>query len=1022
MASTANTHNGEIDEGLYSRQLYVLGIEAMKKMSASNVLIVGLKGLGCEIAKNVILAGVKSVTLHDPEKVQIADLSSQFYLTESDIGKPRAEVSAPRLAELNQYVPVSVLDKELTADSIAGFKCVVATDIPLERKLELSEFAHKNGIYFISTETRGLFGYTFNDFGESFIVEDTNGEAPLSGIIASIEQSAEGVVTCLDESRHGLEDGQYVTFSEVQGMTELNGCEPRKVTVLGPYTFSIGNTTSLSPYARGGLFQQVKMPEKLSFPSFKEALENPEYLYSDFAKFDRPAQLHVGFQALHEFSTTHGGKLPRPGNDEDAAEVIRLTHQINDKWSQKTELDDELIKKLSYQAAGDLPPMVAVFGGLVAQEVLKACTGKFSPIKNFMYFDALECLPIGFKPTEEDLTPTGSRYDGQIAVFGRKFQEKIANYREFLVGSGAIGCEMLKNWAMMGLATGPNGVIHITDMDTIEKSNLNRQFLFRPNDVGSLKSVTAAAAVGKMNPDINDKIVTRQDRVGVETENIYNDEFFGNLDCVTNALDNVETRKYMDQRCVFYRKPLLESGTLGTKGNTQVVVPFLTESYSDSQDPPEKSIPMCTLKNFPNAIEHTIQWSRDLFAGLFVQPAESVNAYLTSPDYVETSLGQGSEFSKMETLTSIRNYLVSDRPLSFDDCIVWARKRFEELYNNNIQQLLYNFPKDSVTSSGQPFWSPPKRAPDAVAFDASNSLHVDFILAAANLHAFNYGLKGSRDRELVKKVAGAVDTPKFTPKSGVKIQANENDADNAATDADVDTDELSTLVASLPDPASFAGLRLVPADFEKDDDSNFHIDFITAASNLRASNYDITLADRFRTKQIAGKIIPAIATTTSLVAGLVCLELYKLIGSENGDEKRKVDDYKNGFVNLALPFFGFSEPIEPLKRKYNDIEYSSWDAFMFDHDITLQELIDYFKNEHKLDVEMVSSNVIMLYAPLMNRKKAESRKPLKVSEVIKSVTNKEIPEHVKWAVLTLSCCDEEGEDVDVPEVRVNIRN
>ncbi len=63
----------------------------------------------------------------------------------------------------------------------------------------------------------------------------------------------------------------------------------------------------------------------------------------------------------------------------------------------------------------------------------------------------------------------------------------------------------------------------------------------------------------------------------------------------------------MDQRCVFYQKPLLESGTLGTKGNTQVIVPFLTESYASSQDPPEKETPSCTVKNFPNAIAHTIE-------------------------------------------------------------------------------------------------------------------------------------------------------------------------------------------------------------------------------------------------------------------------------------------------------------------------------------------------------------------------------------------------------------------------------
>lgn len=74
-------------------------------------------------------------------------------------------------------------------------------------------------------------------------------------------------MTCLDETRHGLEDGDFVTFSEVQGMTELNGCEPRKVTVKGPYTFNIGDTSNLSDYKAGGIFTQVKMPKILTFVS-----------------------------------------------------------------------------------------------------------------------------------------------------------------------------------------------------------------------------------------------------------------------------------------------------------------------------------------------------------------------------------------------------------------------------------------------------------------------------------------------------------------------------------------------------------------------------------------------------------------------------------------------------------------------------------------------------------------------------------------------------------------------------------
>jgi ubiquitin-activating enzyme E1 len=72
-------------------------------------------------------------------------------------------------------------------------------------------------------------------------------------------------VTCLDETRHGLEDGDFVTFSEIQGMEELNGCDPRKITVTGPYTFAIGDTSNLKSYVRGGIFTQVKMPKIIEF-------------------------------------------------------------------------------------------------------------------------------------------------------------------------------------------------------------------------------------------------------------------------------------------------------------------------------------------------------------------------------------------------------------------------------------------------------------------------------------------------------------------------------------------------------------------------------------------------------------------------------------------------------------------------------------------------------------------------------------------------------------------------------------
>lgn len=1007
-----------IDESLYSRQLYVLGKEAMLKMQNANVLVIGLKGLGVEIAKNVALAGVKSLSLYDPLPVELRDLSTQFFLSQLDVGKPTALASADKLKELNLYVPISVVD-DISESTLGKFKCIVTTNVSLETQVTINEFARANDIGFISADIRGLFGQVFVDLGDSFTVIDQTGEEPHAGIVSDIEP--DGTVTMLDDNRHGMEDGEYVKFTEVEGMPKLNDGSPHRIEVLGPYAFKIKIDESYGSYIKGGLYQQVKVPVKLSFKSLKDQLAEPEYLFSDFAKFDRPPQLHLGFQALHAFQTRHQGRLPAPYNEGDANEVIRYTEEIasqNPSILGEADLDKKLIRELAFQATGDIPGMVAFFGGLVAQEVLKSCSSKFGPVKQFLYFDSLESLPNeeDFPRNAQTTQPQGSRYDGQIAVFGSEFQEAIANLKVFLVGSGAIGCEMLKNWAMMGLGSGPKGGIIVTDNDSIEKSNLNRQFLFRPKDVGGNKSEIAAKAVQAMNPDLSGKIEAKLDKVGNDTEDIFDDEFWNQLDFVTNALDNVDARTYVDRRCIFYKKPLLESGTLGTKGNTQVVIPNLTESYSSSHDPPEKAIPMCTLRSFPNKIDHTIAWAKSLFQGYFVDSPETVNLYLSQPNYVEQSLKQNPDIKG--TLSNI-SHLLNDRPYSFDDCIKWAREEFEVKFNHDIQQLLYNFPEDAVTSNGGAFWSGPKRAPTPLKFDINNPDHFNFIVGGANLLAFIYGLKEpNASFEDYKKVLDTVEIKPFVAKSGVKIAANDAEAEEEARNLSgaFDEDEVKKIAASLPEPSTLAGYRLNPIEFEKDDDSNHHIEFITAASNCRALNYSIETADASKTKFIAGKIIPAIATTTALVTGFVCLELYKVAAKQTDIEK-----FKNGFVNLALPFFGFSEPVQSPKGKYNDKEFDQiWDRFEIKGDITLKELLGHFEQKEGLEITMLSYGVTLLYASFYPPKKVNERLGMSLTALIESVSKKELPGYVKNLIFEICCDDKEGEDVEVPYINVKL--
>lgn len=135
-----------------------------------------------------------------------------------------------------------------------------------------------------------------------------------------------------------------------------------------------------------------------------------------------------------------------------------------------------------------------------------------------------------------------------------------------MVGAGALGCEYLKLFALMGLCVDKSGRVFVTDDDNIETSNLNRQFLFRKENVGHPKSVCAGEAVRRMNKHIN--IDPLKLRVDPENESYFNDNFWDSLNFVVNAVDNVKARLFVDARCVWYGKPLFESGTLGTKCNS----------------------------------------------------------------------------------------------------------------------------------------------------------------------------------------------------------------------------------------------------------------------------------------------------------------------------------------------------------------------------------------------------------------------------------------------------------------------
>jgi len=323
------------------------------------------------------------------------------------------------------------------------------------------------------------------------------------------------------------------------------------------------------------------------------------------------------------------------------------------------------------------------------------------------------------------------------------------------------------------------------------------------------------------------------------------------------------------------------------------------------------------------------------------------------------------------------------RPKTFKDCLEKARKKFQSLYTNQILQLLHTYPLDKQTAEGRPFWSLPKRPPTKIDFDPKNEVHATFVGAYACLLAGIYKIdfksdenldkeKNPRSKESRAKMAETISTFKvkdFVPSEekakqieeevskGKKIDGEEQnqiveESSLAPEVVNEDLKEMEQLQKDVqevrerllgktaqPGEQPKADAELKVEEFEKDEDENFHIDLIYSMANIRASNYSLAEMDWITVKIKAGRIVPALATTTAAIAGLQTIEMLKILKGI-GLEKQK-----NSFLNLAVPSLMMGEPGAPEKFKLTDeLSVNLWDRWEFMKATPKTTLLDVIKH------------------------------------------------------------------------------
>ncbi|KAH8361535.1 hypothetical protein KR084_007328 [Drosophila pseudotakahashii] len=415
-------------------------------------------------------------------------------------------------------------------------------------------------------------------------------------------------------------------------------------------------------------------------------------------------------------------------------------------------------------------------------------------------------------------------------VFPATLQELVKKSKVLVVGAGGIGCEVLKNLVLSGFTD-----IEIIDLDTIDLSNLNRQFLFHREHVGKSKARVARESALSFNPDA--KITAYHDSV---TSTDYGVNFFKKFDLVLSALDNRAARNHVNRMCLNADVPLIESGTAGYNGQVELIKRGLTQCYECTPKDKQRSFPGCTIRNTPSEPIHCIVWAKHLFNQLFGESLEDedISPDAADPDAKEKDGADGDAEPKAD-----------EKEKEKDEESKEEKEAKEDTANGNVVRInTRQWAKDCNYDAGK-------------LFNKFFNEDITYLLRMSNLWKTRKAPVPVQWDTLLPE--GSAGDEKDVAKQHHKIWSIE---------------ECAQVFANALKELSLTFLKLEGDDtlsWDKDDQPA--MDFVAACANVRSHIFDIERKSRFEIKSMAGNIIPAIATTNAITAGISVMRAFKVL-------------------------------------------------------------------------------------------------------------------------------------------------
>jgi len=346
-------------------------------------------------------------------------------------------------------------------------------------------------------------------------------------------------------------------------------------------------------------------------------------------------------------------------------------------------------------------------------------------------------------------------------VFNPELQNLIKESKVLLVGAGGIGCEVLKNLVLTGFSE-----LEVIDLDTIEVSNLNRQFLFNKESVGKAKSHVAKTSVLKFNPNVN-----IMSHFGDIMDTKYGVAFFNKFKLVINALDNKKARSHVNRMCLSCQIPLIESGTMGYNGQVEFIKKGVSMCYECNPRSEPRTYPMCTIRNTPKEAIHCIIWSKYLFSQLFGEADEDVSMdegkteseklsardWAIQNDYNPKKLFKKIFFDDINVLLSMEHLYAEKniKPVLLDESLLnQEHVKYSDVLDSEMLTLEQNISMfwDCITPIKEKWERSPNKC---LVWDKDDDMMMNFVVSCSNLRSaiFNIPFKTHFD---IKSMAGNI--------------------------------------------------------------------------------------------------------------------------------------------------------------------------------------------------------------------------------------------------------------------------